>query len=166
MSIGSKVLGGVSAIRVDDLSIDGSDNGLRIKSNISRGGLVHDVRFEDICIRDTRNPLFMDTHYTAIVGPERDRPPSFRDIVFRNVRVEGGGKVTLDGLDAEHRLGIEFANVWFDEPAKVRIQSSQSEVTASGFNLDLKGDDVKVTESTGSATKNGCSDKSVDFPAK
>jgi polygalacturonase len=166
MSIGSEVAGGASAIRVSDLSIDGADNGLRIKSNITRGGLVRDVQFEDVCIRATGNPLFLDTHYTAIVSPEKDRPPTFREIVFRNVRVEGGGRVVLDGLDAEHRLGIQFDNVWFDQPARIRIQASHSDVTASSFNLDLKGEDVKVAETAGSAAKNTCSGKFVEFPAK
>ena len=40
MSIGSETNGGASAIRVSDLSIDGADNGIRIKSNSGRGGLV------------------------------------------------------------------------------------------------------------------------------
>ena len=56
MSIGSETNGGASAIRVTDLSIDGADNGIRIKSNSSRGGLVHDIVYEDVCIRDTKNP--------------------------------------------------------------------------------------------------------------
>lgn len=38
MSIGSETEGGASAIRVTDLSIDGADNGIRIKSSPSRGG--------------------------------------------------------------------------------------------------------------------------------
>ena len=97
MSIGSNTDGGASAIRVSDLSIDGADNGLRIKSNITRGGLVDDVVFDDVCIRDTANPVLMDTSYTAHESEAKDRPPVFRDIVIRNVRVEGGGKVTLKG---------------------------------------------------------------------
>ncbi len=37
----------LSAIRVTDLSMDGGDNAIRIKSNWSGGGLVHDVVYED-----------------------------------------------------------------------------------------------------------------------
>ena len=51
MSIGSETNGGASAIRVLDLSIDGADNGIRIKSNSTRGGFVHDIVYEDVCIR-------------------------------------------------------------------------------------------------------------------
>ena len=47
ISIGSETNGGASAIRVTDVSIEGADNGIRIKSNSSRGGLVHDVVYEE-----------------------------------------------------------------------------------------------------------------------
>jgi polygalacturonase len=43
MSIGSGTNGGVDHMLVDDLTIDGADNGIRIKSDRSRGGLVHDL---------------------------------------------------------------------------------------------------------------------------
>jgi polygalacturonase len=65
MSIGSETNGGVSKIRVFDLSLDGPDNGIRIKSNGSRGGLVHDVVYDDVCVRDSPNPITFDTGYTA-----------------------------------------------------------------------------------------------------
>jgi len=61
MSIGSETNGGVSAIRVTDLSLDGDDDAIRIKSNPSRGGLVHDVVYDDVCIRNSKAPVFMDT---------------------------------------------------------------------------------------------------------
>src|SRR5437868_12343158 len=87
MSIGSETDGGASAIRVTDLSIDGADNGIRIKSNSSRGGLVEDVVYEGVCIRNTKNPIYMDTNY-SFFGEARDRIPTFRGIVIRNTRVE------------------------------------------------------------------------------
>src|SRR5205814_4656253 len=59
MSIGSETSGGVSAIRVSDLSIEGADNGLRIKSDVSRGGLVHDVDYQDVCMRNVKHPILV-----------------------------------------------------------------------------------------------------------
>ena len=65
MSIGSETNGGVSKIRVFDLSLDGPDNGIRIKSNGSRGGLTEDVVYDDVCIRNSPNPITLDTAYSA-----------------------------------------------------------------------------------------------------
>jgi polygalacturonase len=168
MSIGSPTDGGASAIRVSDLSIDGSDNGLRIKSNITRGGLVHDVVFEDVCIRDTANPILMDTSYSAHVSKADNRPPVFRDIAVRNVRVEGGGKVTLEGLDATHRLGIQFDNVVFDDPAQVKASAKHADVKAGPgeFNLQVAGEDVTVSGSAGNSVKNACTGKFAGFPLR
>jgi len=166
VSIGSPTDGGASAIRVSDLSIEGSDNGLRIKSNITRGGLVHDVVFEDVCIRDTANPVLMDTSYTAHVSKADSKPPVFRDITVRNVRVEGGGKVTLEGLDAEHRVGIQFDNVIFDDPAQIKISATHADVKAGpgAFDLKIAGPDVTFTGAAGKSARNACTGKFVDFP--
>lgn len=56
MSIGGETNGGVSAVLVEDLTIDGAENGIRIKSNSSRSGIVRDVVYCDVCIQNTRNP--------------------------------------------------------------------------------------------------------------
>jgi polygalacturonase len=42
---------------VRGLTLDGTDSGIRIKSNVSRGGLVEQVTYEDVCIRDSRYPI-------------------------------------------------------------------------------------------------------------
>ncbi len=110
MSIGSETDSGASQILVSDLTIDGADNGIRIKSNSSRGGLVENVVYEDVCIRDTKNPIFMDSNY-SFYGKERNKLPTFRDITLRDVHISGGGKITLDGYDAKHRLEMNFDNV-------------------------------------------------------
>ena len=104
VSIGSETDGGARAIRVFDLSIDGADNGLRIKSNASRGGLVHDIEYRDVCIRRTKNVIEMDTHYTASAQTTGSLIPEFRDIRLKDVRVLDGGNVILDGYDASRVL--------------------------------------------------------------
>jgi polygalacturonase len=166
MSIGSETEGGASAIRVSDLTIDGSDNGLRIKSNITRGGLVRDVVYEDVCIRDTPNPVYMDTAYSAHQSESSDKPPVFRDITVRNVRVEGAGKVTLEGLDAAHRLGIGFDNVVFDDPSKIKISAKHADVRIGPgpFNLKVAGENVALSGVAGQGAATSCSGRFVDFP--
>ncbi len=126
MSIGSETDGGASAIRVTDLSIEGADNGIRIKSNSSRGGLVHDVVYEDVCIKDTTNPIYMDSNY-SYRGEATDKLPVFQDITLRNVRLIGAGKITLAGFDATHRLGMLFDNVFLDSPAAVKVRAGHGE---------------------------------------
>jgi len=117
MSIGSETNGGVSAILVSDLTIDGADNGLRIKSDLSRGGLVHDVAYKDVCMRDVKNPILLSPFYTP--GAKGTLVPVFEDIRFQNVHDISSGKVSLLGIDAQHPLAVQFDGVAVDHvPAK------------------------------------------------
>jgi polygalacturonase len=68
MSIGSGTSGGVSDIQVSDLTIDGADNGIRIKSDRSRGGLVENVSYENVCMRNVTNPIILTPMYTTFPG--------------------------------------------------------------------------------------------------
>ena len=162
MSIGSETDGGASDILVTDLSIDGADNGIRIKSNSSRGGLVKHVVYEDVCIRDTKVPIYMDSNY-SYYGTARDRLPIFTDIVLRNVRVLNAGKINLDGYDENHKLGITFDNVVFDNPASNPIKASHAVVTLGPgpANFRPAGADVQVVGSPGSGRPNACEGKFV-----
>jgi polygalacturonase len=168
MSIGSETDGGASDILVSDLSIDGADNGIRIKSNITRGGLVENIRYDDVCIRDTENPIYMDTNYSAHASEASNKFPIFRGIMLHNVTIEGDGKVTLEGYDAEHRLGMQFDNVVFGDPQQIKISAKHADLRPGpgAFNLQLSGDDVNVLGTPGKAARNACSGKFVDFPLR
>ncbi len=165
MSIGSETDGGASAIRVTDLSIDGADNGIRIKSNSSRGGLVHDVKYEDICIKDTKNPILMDSNY-SYYGEARDRLPTFNDIVLRNVRILGGGRITLDGYDQGHRLGMTFDNVVLDSPKEIAILARHAILALGPGPVDFRpsGEDVEIQGAAGKGAPNACREKFVPMP--
>jgi polygalacturonase len=167
MSIGSETDGGASAIRVTDLSIDGADNGIRIKSNSSRGGQVQDVVYEDVCMQNTANPIYMDSNY-SFRGTATDKLPMFTGIVLRNVRIIGPGKITLDGFDSQHRLGMLFDNVHLDTPAAIEISASHGDfVLGPGpVNLLPAGEDVRVTATAGKGTSNSCAGKFVPLPVR
>jgi polygalacturonase len=163
MSIGSETNGGAEAIRVSDLSIDGADNGIRIKSNSSRGGVVKDIVYEDVCIRDTKNPIMMDSNY-SFFGKDRDKLPAFTGIVLRDVRVFAGGKITLDGFDDRHRLGIRFDNVILDAPAKITANHAEIAIGPGPVNFNPAGDDVAVVGKPGTGQPNKREAKFVEFP--
>ena len=167
MSIGSETDGGASAIRVTDLSIDGADNGLRIKSNVSRGGLVEGVVYEDVCIRNTKNPIYMDSNY-SFFGEARNKPPTFRGIEFHRMRIEGAGKITLDGLNETHRLGLLFDDVAAD-PAAIKLVARHVKVQVGKgpINFPIAGEDVMVVDNgSGKQTTSQCAAKFVPMPAK
>ncbi len=168
MSIGSETDGGASAIRVSDLSIDGADNGLRIKSNASRGGRVEDVVYEDVCIQNTKNPIYMDSNYTATVGPARDKIPLYTGIVFRDVRVLTPGKITLDGFDEAHRLDLAFDNVIFSRPDSMPIAAQHAliKLGPGPANFLPSGDDVRVEGKPLNGRAGSCTAKFEPMPKR
>ncbi len=117
MSIGSGTDGGVSAIRVRDLSIDGADNGIRIKSDRSRGGLVENVSYENVCMRDVANPIVLTSMYTTFPG---NKLPVYRDILLKDVRSVTPGWLTFLGVDAEHKLEVTLDNVFIEKQQVIR----------------------------------------------
>ena len=167
MSIGSETDGGAYTIRVTDLSIDGADNGIRIKSNSGRGGKVTDAVYEDICIRATRNPIYMDSDY-AHFGKTGDQVPWFTGIVLKDVRVEGAGKITLQGYDARHRLGMTFDNVQFDSLKDIQVAAEHADLAfgPGAVNLKVAGEGVTVTGAPSDGTPNACTGKFVAMPER
>jgi polygalacturonase len=163
MSIGSETNGGVRNVSVCDLSLDGTDNGLRIKSDSSRGGLVQGIYYTDVCIRDSRHPLVFDSYYSSATGT---LIPDFRDISVNNVHVLGtGGIDTFRGWDAAHPIGITLNNVVFDEaPTSIKAQYSNLTFGPQAVNIQPGGTGVTVTDQvTGAAAPRDCSNAWVTF---
>ena len=165
MSIGSGTNGGVDHMLVDDLTIDGADNGIRIKSDRSRGGLVHDLVYHDVCIRDTKNPLVFTPLYTTFGG---DQLPIYRDIKLQDVHILTAGSYTFLGLDPEHKLGLTFDNVFADDLAHSTTLAKDADIAigVKRGNLEPAGEDVTVQQTLGSSpgTPLACDARFVPFP--
>jgi polygalacturonase len=165
MSIGSGTNGGVDHMLVDDLTIDGADNGIRIKSDRSRGGLVHDLVYHDVCIRDTKNPLVFTPLYTTFGG---DQLPIYRDIKLEDLHILTAGSYTFLGLDAQHKLGLTFDNIFADDLAHSTTLAKDADITigVKRGNLEPAGEDVTVQQTLGSSpgTPLACDARFVPFP--
>ena len=164
MSIGSETSGGAGNIVVNDLSIDGADNGIRIKSNSGRGGAVQNVVYSDVCIRGTANPILMDTDYAGY-GRGGTKIPVFTGIVLRDVRVLGGGRVALVGYDETDRLGMTLDNVQIDvDPAQVLAAHADLALGPGPVNFRPSGQDVTLRGAPAAGAPNACRDKFVPMP--
>jgi len=172
MSIGSETDGGVSQIRVFDLSLDGPDNGLRIKSNGSRGGLTHDVLYDDVCIRNSPNPITLDTGYSANGPLKGNSPPTMSGITLHNVRVSGGGKISFNGYDQQHRIAATLDAVQLTDQAVYTYSLNHADLTLGPGSVNLQlpvGEDSTIQKSPPQETPHSgipasCAPKFVDFP--
>jgi len=118
MSIGSETNGGVRKVLVDDLSMDGTTSGLRIKSSDTRGGKVSGVVYHDVCLRGVKAPIDISSHYEQAATPGT-LIPSYTDIRMERVRSigPGPGRVILQGYDAAHPLQLTLGDVTVETQA-------------------------------------------------
>lgn len=167
MSIGSETMGGVSHILVTDLSIDGADNGLRIKSNGSRGGVVNDVIYDDTCIRNSPRPIMFDMAYADAGTLKGNSPPSVQDVVLHDVRISGGGKITFSGYDHTHRISALLNGVQITDDAKYSyvVNHADLRLGPEPTNLQLPaGTDSTIQGKPAEGTPASCVAMFVPFP--
>jgi len=181
MSLGSETNGGATDVDVHDLTIDadsrwngapGSDtadfNGIRVKSDESRGGLPVDrIHFSDVCMRDVLNPIVIDSSYNPLYGGTSY--PVFRSITLKDVRdvtcmALGEPLVILQGFDDQYSAGpITLDNVVIDGITPLGVAGQYSSVLrAPNVNFMPTGFHVTVTPLASTSTEGG--PKTCAFP--
>ena len=164
MSIGSETYRGQSYLLVDGLTEDHTTSGIRIKSNVTRGGLVHDLTYENICMRNVANPIAISPYYTnqtteGFVDPKYvgDRIPDYKAITIRNVVDTTPGDVLLAGLDDAHTTEVTLDGVKVEGITPEQVHGRFATVTLGpgGTNLDFSKTDIKVVGSKGKGSEDG-----------
>ncbi|SDY64735.1 polygalacturonase [Collimonas sp. OK242] len=128
MSIGSETNSGVDGIAMRDLSFDGQDSpngvGIRIKSDDGRGGEVKNISYQQICMRNVKEPMIFDPYYSP---GNHTSAPNFHDITVSGFHYlgsakYGGGTLTFNGYALNgtvNPLKITLDNVIFDSAPKI-----------------------------------------------
>jgi polygalacturonase len=123
MSIGSETNGGVRRVLVEDLSMDGTTSGLRIKSDVSRGGVVEQVSYRNVCLRDVKAPIDISTRYNA--KADGQLIPVYTNISFDGVHSVTPGRVIMQGYDEQHPLQATLRDVGIAGKADRKIEFAQ-----------------------------------------
>ena len=164
ISIGSETYNNVDDIDIYDLTIDndsrevgdGSDlydsNGIRIKSDLSRGGKVTNIRYRDICMRDQANTIMLVPSYNPLFSGIYS--PEFSDITLENVRHVTCMNtiqpvVTFHGFNTAYPMkNVKLDNVFIDNigPQGVSARYASFELGAGDVNFMPKGIGVTVTD--------------------
>jgi polygalacturonase len=160
MSIGSETTPGQAYLLVDGLTEDHTTSGIRIKSNVTRGGPVHDLTYQNICMREVKNPIAISPFYTnqtteGFVDPKYtgDKIPDYKAITIRNVIANTAGDVLIAGLNEAHRTEITLDNVQVEgiKPEQVHSQFTTATIGPGPVNFTLTGTGVTLNPIKGSA---------------
>ncbi len=116
ISIGSGTTAGIHNMLVRHCTLNGADNGIRIKSMRGAGGPVENIRYTDIHMKNVRDAIVLDHNYVDNNRPDfRGDPtkiPSIKNILIDHVTVEGAinaGKIV--GLPESPIANITLADV-------------------------------------------------------
>ncbi|WP_459191459.1 glycoside hydrolase family 28 protein [Halosimplex sp. J119] len=117
--IGSEMSGDVRDVTVSNCTFTDTDRGVRIKTQRGRGGVVEDLRFDNIVMRRVACPFTINGYYFMDIDsepiPVDESTPLVRNVAYSNItarNVETAG--FFAGLPEQHFENISFSNVEID----------------------------------------------------
>jgi polygalacturonase len=148
VTIGSETSGSVRNLVASNITADGTENGIRIKSRRGRGGVVENIRFDNWTMRNVGTAIDITNHYLmegeTRTGPQpvSIRTPIFRNIAISNVSVDGARKlIDIEGLPEMPIESLHIHNV---------IGSGKSGLAAN-YTDDLELHDVQLNPASGAS---------------
>ena len=132
MSIGSETVGGVRALTVERCTFDGTESGIRIKSDRTRGGRVQDLTYRDITMKNVKAPINITAYYPRIPKEDAAQPvtaktPIYRDICISNLTAtspQSAGWIV--GLPESRVSNVVLENVRISAPVGLTIRNAQA----------------------------------------
>lgn len=116
--LGSETSGGIRNVVASNITCQGTQMGVRIKSRRGRGGVVEDVRFDQWTMEDVGQGINV-TNYYIMEGETRtsEQPVSVRTPVFRNIAIShmtmnrARVAISMNGLPEMPISGLRISDV-------------------------------------------------------
>jgi polygalacturonase len=113
--IGSEMSGGVKKVAISNCVFNGTDAGIRLKASRGRGGVVEEIRVDNIVMNNIqKNAFIFDLFYDRESKPEpvSERTPVFRNVHISNVTGTDVKKVGyITGIEEMPVEEISFSNI-------------------------------------------------------
>ena len=113
--IGSEMSGGVRRVTISNCVFDGTDAGIRLKASRGRGGVVENIRVNNIVMNNIqKNAFIFDLFYDreSQVEPVSERTPRFHNVHISNVTGNNIRKIGyITGIEEMPIEAITFNNI-------------------------------------------------------
>ncbi|HEX4032473.1 MAG TPA: glycoside hydrolase family 28 protein [Terracidiphilus sp.] len=138
VSVGSELSGGAENIVAERIQFDGTDNGIRVKSNRDRGHDVGHLTFRDLVMKNVGNAIIISEYYPKVLPPAGEAPqpvgrltPHFHDITIENVTAMGSENAgAIVGLPESPVKNVVLKNVKIG--AQKGLTIGYADVTGTG----------------------------------
>ncbi len=112
MSIGSFTSGGIRNLLVENCTFNHTTAGIRLKSNLGRAGIVENLTYKNITMRDVRWPIFISSYYPHAPKSswlQLPQPIGRYTPIWRNIRIIN--LTSVQSPVAGHIIGMPGAPV-------------------------------------------------------
>ena len=126
--IGSEMSGDVKKITISNCVFDGTDRGIRIKTTRGRGGVVEEIRVDNIIMKNIRQQaIVLDMQYSRTQPePVSERTPKFRNIHLSNITAQTNEAIYINGLAEMPVEDITFSDIQFDAQKGATIKEAKN----------------------------------------
>lgn len=141
--IGSEMSGDVKKITISNCIFDGTDRGIRIKTTRGRGGVVEDIRVDNVVMKNIKaQAIVLDMEYSRTQPePVSERTPKFRNIRLSNITAYTKQAMYINGLDEMPVSEISLNDCVFETETGITIRNAK----------DIELHNVRVNTKTGAS---------------
>jgi polygalacturonase len=151
-SVGSNIGGGIRNITVQNCTFEGADNGIRIKSARDRGGLVENIVYRHITMKNVGVAITLNLFYFDKAAQQERKSAAVTSLtpVIRGVRIID---VTVDGARTAGDIiglpempieNVTLENVRVNANTGMTVQDARSVLFRNVHIVPQKGEPVKI----------------------
>lgn len=147
--IGSEMSGDVRKITISNCIFDGTDRGIRLKTTRGRGGIVEDIRVDNVVMKNIKDQAIVFNMEYAKVPPEpiSERTPQFRNIRLSNITAYTNEALMIKGLEEMPVKEISLHDVVFEAERGITITNAK-DIELHNVRVNTKiGPSVEVSNS-------------------
>ncbi len=148
--IGSEMSGDVRKVTISNCVFDGTDRGIRLKSTRGRGGIVEEIRVNNIVMKNIqKEAITFNLFYSNVPAePFSERTPVFRNIHIANLTgSEVNTACTVLGIEEAPISDITFSNINIDAKSGFQLNKTRN-VTFDNVCVNTElGAAFKISES-------------------
>ena len=148
LSIGSYTTGGVRNVRCENIEFEGTTSGIRLKSARNRGGLVEQLVYRNLNMKNVRYPIVITSYY-----PKMPKQPWDDAEQSAGATTPFWRNVTIENLSA---IGAQTAMIFWGLPERPVSDISLKNVNVSAekggnccFSSNIRCSEVQIKAASG-----------------
>lgn len=137
VAMGSETSGSIRNVLIDNCIADaGNWAPIRFKTQPSRSGVVENITFSNLEIRDARQAVEMNMEWRMVDPlPAADVLPVFRNITLRNVHGKANSAGSINGLSDSPIQNVVFENCHLQVYRDLSVNNA--EIDRTGLTLEI-----------------------------